>query len=66
MNINDAIKILIDSALKAQSKGVFNVFEARDIANSIDEIERVSKEQERINHEQEKRQQVVPPVASHD
>jgi hypothetical protein len=70
MNVNDAIKILIEASVKAQKQGVYTVYESREIANAIDEIERISKEQERAmrNAEQQiqkkERQQVIPPVAS--
>ena len=72
MNVNDAIKILIEASVKAQKQGVYTVYESREIANAIDEIERVSKEQEQaIRNAQEQsqkiaekeRQQTIPPVA---
>lgn len=72
MNVNDAIKILIEASVKAQKQGVYTVYESREIANAIDEIERVSKEQEQaVRNAQEQsqknaekeRQQAIPPVA---
>ena len=73
MNVNEAIKILIEASIVAQKSGVFTVFEAREVANAIDEIERASKEQEKANRQAEQEiikrrqmqegQQAVPPVA---
>ena len=76
MDLNSSIKVLIDSALKAQEKGVFTWYESRDIANSVDAIENISKQHKEVVSKQEgvvnkqeevdiktNEQSAIPPIA---
>lgn len=71
MDLNSAIKILIDASLKGQESGLFSWYESREIANAVDSIEEISRQQQKnIQAQQEKKstpkeneQPAIPPVA---
>ena len=70
MDLNSAIKVLIDSTLKAQGSGLYSWYESREIANAVDVIEEISRQQQEIlasNQaklvQTEYKQPSIPPVA---
>jgi hypothetical protein len=67
MDLNSAIKVLIDSTLKAQESGLYSWYESRDIANAVDAIEEISRQQQEIlaaqHVKKENEQPAIPPVA---
>jgi|TARA_R110000851_G_scaffold85152_1_gene185269 hypothetical protein len=63
MDLNSAIKVLIDSTLKAQEKGLYSWYESRNIANAVDAIEEISRhQQELLAAQHAKNQQPVAQV----
>ena len=64
MDLNSAIKILIDSALKAQESGLYSWYESREIANAVDSIEEISRQQQAIVAAQPKEgaQPAIQPI----